>query len=76
MPPEHIHQSVDERELQHIPRVCTDILLRQPESDLSALPGADLCTDWICYLCACEYILYTKKCSYKLAAWTRWINVK
>ena len=58
--PEHIHQSVGERELQHITCVCADILLRRPGCDLPALPGPDLCGHWIVYLCACEYILKTR----------------
>ena len=53
---EPVHQSVDERKLQHISCVCADIFLRQPECDLSALPGSDLCRDRIRHLCACEYI--------------------
>lgn len=56
--PEPIHQSVDERELQHISCVCADIFLCRPECDLSALPGPDLCRDRIRHLCACEYILF------------------
>lgn len=53
---EHIHQSANQRELQHISCVCTDLLYRQHECNLSALPGPDLHTDWRGQLCASEYI--------------------
>lgn len=65
--PEHLHQSADQWELQHVSSVCTDILICQPECDLSALPGPDLCTDWIQQLCACEY---TPTCSDWISCWT------
>lgn len=69
--PEHIHHGVDEWELQHIPSVRADILLHRPGRDLPALPGPDLCGDWVRFLCACGFMLF--KLRYSLAASTEWM---